>query len=225
MSGGGEQRHHWQAQASHLFLLSRRPNPSGAFHLRRPNPSIRASSGSYAGSIQQRENLGPWSDRCFCPAHGLFCPIHPLPPLRGRRPCFLLHGRLRVTFQNPPATALGRPPGPLFVRRSDPWWICGDFNVSLHSDDVSRTARFYRSAAEDFRQLIDSAGLLIPPVSGSIFTWQGNRNGKALLKRIWTTSSAPSLRLDLSADTPTLLFFPGPASDRATRLIRSSVRQ
>ncbi|KAG0472170.1 hypothetical protein HPP92_016716 [Vanilla planifolia] len=56
---------------------------------------------------------------------------------------------------------------------------CGDFNVTLHSVDVSRTARFSRSAADDFQQLIDCTGLLIPPVSGSNFTWQGKRNGKS----------------------------------------------
>ncbi|KAG0476838.1 hypothetical protein HPP92_013679 [Vanilla planifolia] len=36
----------------------------------------------------------------------------------------------------------------------------------------------------DFQQLIDCKGLLIPPVSGSNFTWQGKRNGKVILKRL-----------------------------------------
>ncbi|KAG0471373.1 hypothetical protein HPP92_015919 [Vanilla planifolia] len=44
---------------------------------------------------------------------------------------------------------------------SDPWWICGDFNVSFHSDDVSRTAR-PRSLVRTFANSL--TGAPHPPV-------------------------------------------------------------
>ncbi|KAG0458426.1 hypothetical protein HPP92_023285 [Vanilla planifolia] len=39
--------------------------------------------------------------------------------------------------------------------------------------DVSRRRQFSRSAADDFQRTNRPRGLLIPPVSGSNFTWQG----------------------------------------------------
>ncbi|KAG0460155.1 hypothetical protein HPP92_023283 [Vanilla planifolia] len=78
------------------------------------------------------------------------------------------------------------------------------------SSSSSRTARFSRSEIDDFHQLIDCTGLLIPPVSGSNFTWQGNANGKVILWRLvlpaatrWldllpggTSTSSPELTWD-----------------------------
>ncbi|KAG0469830.1 hypothetical protein HPP92_016530 [Vanilla planifolia] len=77
-------------------------------------PIRRASSGGWRAPFNNGENLGRGRIDAMS-AHRLF-PIH-LCHLSGAAPRFLLHGRPTVTFENPPATALGRPPGPLFVRR------------------------------------------------------------------------------------------------------------
>ncbi|KAG0484281.1 hypothetical protein HPP92_008360 [Vanilla planifolia] len=60
----------------------------------------------------------------------------------------------------------------LTSRRSDPWWICGDFNVS-RTPATSRASLLWVLGAGS-----SSA------VSGSIFTEGGNRNGKTLLARL-----------------------------------------